>query len=170
MSGVNSTTAALGERMTPFEVGKRKTAEANIVDFLREAGNALDSTSTTGGMSSHMPRRKSLKPRFVGRLLFLPVEAECFGCDRLLTRANLTDPIHLHAHTTLQMLRRHCREHRQCWTLRPICPHQIRLHTSHIGDHYRLSEQELGGLTPQHAHLLTTRDLQHPRYHTSPQI
>jgi chitin synthase len=70
MSGANSTTAALGARMTPAEVGKQKAAEAGIVDFLREAGNALDATSSTAPVSAaQMPRRKTLKTRFVDRLI-----------------------------------------------------------------------------------------------------
>jgi chitin synthase len=70
MSGANSTTAALGARMTPYEVGKQKAAEADIVDFLREAGDALDSSSSAAGVSSthQMPRRKTVNVRFVDRL------------------------------------------------------------------------------------------------------
>ncbi|KAF2029758.1 hypothetical protein EK21DRAFT_67138 [Setomelanomma holmii] len=69
MSGVNSTTAALGERMTSSEVRKQKAAEADIVDFLREAGNALNSSSSaTAAPSTQMPKRKNLKTRFVDQL------------------------------------------------------------------------------------------------------
>jgi chitin synthase len=68
MSGANSNTAALGEHMTPFEVGQRKAAEADIVDFLREAGNALNSSSSAAGVSSQMPKRKTVKTRFVDRM------------------------------------------------------------------------------------------------------
>ncbi|KAF1913433.1 FAD binding domain-containing protein [Ampelomyces quisqualis] len=66
MSGANSTTAALGERMTPSEIGAQTAAEAGIVDFLREAGNALHASSGAAGASSsqQMPRRKTLKARF----------------------------------------------------------------------------------------------------------
>jgi chitin synthase len=68
MSGANSTTAALGRRMTPAEVGRQKAAEANIVEFLREAGNALDATSGAAAVPSlQMPRKKILKTRFVDR-------------------------------------------------------------------------------------------------------
>jgi chitin synthase len=74
MSGAsaNSTTAALGEPMSASEVGKQKRAEADIVDFLREAGNALESTAMP---SSQMPRRETVKQtRFVdGRDPGLPV-------------------------------------------------------------------------------------------------
>lgn len=65
MSGVNSTTAALGERMTPSEIGRQKMAEADIVDFLREAGDALSFNphASGAGLSSQMPRRKTLKSR-----------------------------------------------------------------------------------------------------------
>ncbi|CBX90655.1 predicted protein [Plenodomus lingam JN3] len=67
MSGVNSTRAALGERMTPSEIGRQKTAEAGIVDFLREAGDALSSNdhapAAGAGLSTQMPRRKTLKSR-----------------------------------------------------------------------------------------------------------
>ena len=67
MSGANSTTAALGARMTSSEVGKQKAAESGIVDFLREAGDALNSTSAAAAVSSAqpMPRRKTLNVRFV---------------------------------------------------------------------------------------------------------
>jgi chitin synthase len=76
MSGANSTTAALGARMTPSEVGKQKAAEAGIVDFLREAGNALNANSSAAGVSSaHMPRRKTLKTRFVDRFDSFNVDA-----------------------------------------------------------------------------------------------
>jgi chitin synthase len=68
MSSANSTTAALGARMTPAEVGKQKAAEADIVDFLREAGNALDSSAHAAAPAMQMPRRKTLRTRFVGGL------------------------------------------------------------------------------------------------------
>jgi chitin synthase len=72
MSGANSTTAALGERMTPSEIGRQKAAEADIVDFLREAGDALDASSSAAGVSAtqhqQMPRRKTLNVRFVDRV------------------------------------------------------------------------------------------------------
>jgi chitin synthase len=67
MSGANSTSAALGVRMTPSEVGKQKAAESGIVDFLREAGDALNSSSSAAAVPStqSMPRRKTLNVRFV---------------------------------------------------------------------------------------------------------
>ncbi|KAJ4362988.1 Chitin synthase, class 2 [Neocucurbitaria cava] len=69
MAGARSTTAALGERMTPSEVGKQKAAEADIVDFLREAGDALNSTSSAPSAAavshSHMPRRKTVRSTMV---------------------------------------------------------------------------------------------------------
>ncbi|KAL6710924.1 Chitin synthase, class 2 [Coniothyrium glycines] len=68
MSGVRSTTAALGERMTPSEVGQQKAAEGGIVDFLREAGDALKSSSSAAGVSAQMPRRKTLQSRLVDRV------------------------------------------------------------------------------------------------------
>ncbi|KAF1939970.1 hypothetical protein EJ02DRAFT_445798 [Clathrospora elynae] len=66
MSSANSTTAALGRHMTTSEVGKQKAAEADIVDFLREAGNALDSSASAAGVSTLMPRRKTLKSQLAG--------------------------------------------------------------------------------------------------------
>jgi chitin synthase len=81
MSGANSTTAALGERMTPSEVGRQKAAEANIVDFLREAGNALDATSGAAAVpSSQMPRKKILTTRFVDRASPRKSMLECDMC------------------------------------------------------------------------------------------
>ncbi|KAF1830048.1 chitin synthase 2 [Decorospora gaudefroyi] len=61
MSSANSTTAALGERMTTAEVGKQKAAEADIHDFLREAGDALSSSAGASAAPMQMPRRKTLK-------------------------------------------------------------------------------------------------------------
>jgi chitin synthase len=61
MSIANSNTADLGERMTMSEVGKQKAAEADIHDFLREAGDALSSTSSAAAVPTQMPRRKTLK-------------------------------------------------------------------------------------------------------------
>jgi chitin synthase len=61
MSLANSNTAELGERMTPSEIGKQKAAEADIHDFLREAGDALNSTASAAHVPSQMPRRKTLK-------------------------------------------------------------------------------------------------------------
>jgi chitin synthase len=63
MSGVNSTAGALGGKMTPSEAGKRKAVEADIVDFLREAGDALNSTPSQPAPTTAMPQRKSLKTR-----------------------------------------------------------------------------------------------------------
>ncbi len=56
MPGARSTTAALGEPMTLSEVGKQKDAESGIVDFLRQAGDAL---------GSKVPPRKAVNPRLV---------------------------------------------------------------------------------------------------------
>ncbi|KAI4636736.1 hypothetical protein J4E93_010960 [Alternaria ventricosa] len=64
MSNANSNTAELGERMTMSEVGKQKAAEADIHDFLREAGDALSSTSSAAAMPTQMPRRKTIKSQF----------------------------------------------------------------------------------------------------------
>ena len=61
MSGVNSTTAALGGRMSPSEVGKQAAAEADIHDFLREAGDALSSNTGVASAAAQMPRRKMLQ-------------------------------------------------------------------------------------------------------------
>ncbi|KAJ4330906.1 Chitin synthase, class 2, partial [Didymella glomerata] len=59
-----STAGALGAKMTPSEAGKTKAAEADIVDFLREAGDALTSTSAAAQpTNTPMPRRKTLKTR-----------------------------------------------------------------------------------------------------------
>ncbi|OAL47774.1 chitin synthase 2 [Pyrenochaeta sp. DS3sAY3a] len=72
MAGARSTTAALGERMTTSEIGKQKKAEAEIVDFLREAGDALKSSSSAADNSFQMPRRKSLRTSNVSRDPGLP--------------------------------------------------------------------------------------------------
>ncbi|KAI8938377.1 hypothetical protein NX059_004272 [Plenodomus lindquistii] len=53
-ASANSTSAALGARMTPSETGRQKAAEGEIVGFLREAGDVL---------TTQMPRRKTLKSR-----------------------------------------------------------------------------------------------------------
>jgi chitin synthase len=59
-----STAGALGAKMTPLEAGKTKAAEADIVDFLREAGDALNSTpGAAQPATTAMPRRKTLKTR-----------------------------------------------------------------------------------------------------------
>ncbi|CAN9079296.1 unnamed protein product [Alternaria alternata] len=60
MSSANSNTAELGARMTMSEVGKQKAAESDIHDFLREAGDALSSTSSTAAAPTQMPRRKMI--------------------------------------------------------------------------------------------------------------
>ncbi|KAJ4371049.1 Chitin synthase, class 2 [Didymella sp. IMI 355093] len=59
-----STAGALGQKMTASEAGKTKAAKADIVDFLREAGDALNSTSAQAQpTATAMPRRKTLKTR-----------------------------------------------------------------------------------------------------------
>lgn len=71
MSDVNSATAALGANMTQSEIGRQKAAEADIVDFLREAGDALSSSTGGAPKMTQMPPRKALRTRFVNRLSLL---------------------------------------------------------------------------------------------------
>lgn len=63
VSAMGSTAATLGDQLNPSEVGRQATAEADIVDFLREADAAL-------GARPHpkMPKKKSIKARLADRL------------------------------------------------------------------------------------------------------
>ncbi|KAJ6195229.1 hypothetical protein J3E72DRAFT_248834 [Bipolaris maydis] len=66
MSSATSTAAALGARMTPSEAGKQREAEAEIHDFLREAGNALNATGSAAPAQTNSAGRKSLRQQAIG--------------------------------------------------------------------------------------------------------
>jgi hypothetical protein len=71
MSSANSTTAALGRDMTASEAGHQGAVESGIVDFLREAGDAL------GARPAHMSRTKTLKAQPLGRMYALSTRPSC---------------------------------------------------------------------------------------------
>ncbi|KAH7131791.1 chitin synthase 2 [Dendryphion nanum] len=63
LSAVGSTTATLGGRNNAATTAEQLQAEAAIVDFLRDAGTALDETHTDEENAFSLPRRKQAKSR-----------------------------------------------------------------------------------------------------------